>query len=80
MKHKKTIWGLFKYSKSKNQKSKYGETYKNIWVKKRWNQPPLRILTWKITPAGGEKVRAGGGTVAQNDPCMVIRAQPKYSQ
>ena len=32
-----------------------------------------------MTPGGGDKRRRGGGTVAQNDPCMVIRAQPKYS-
>ena len=32
-----------------------------------------------MTPAGVEKGRGGGGTVAKNDPCMVIRAEPKYS-
>ena len=29
---------------------------------------------------GREKGRGRGDTVAQNDPCMVIRSQPKYSQ
>ena len=43
-------------------------------------QTSLRILTWKMTPAGVEKGGEGGGIVVQNDPCMVIRAQPKYSQ
>ena len=33
-----------------------------------------------MTPAGGKKGREGGGTVAQNDSCMVITDQPKYSQ
>ena len=32
-----------------------------------------------MTPGGGEKGRGGGGTVAQNDPCITIRAQTKYS-
>ena len=40
----------------------------------------LIFLTWKITPGGGDKGREAGGTVVQNDPCMVIRAQSKYRQ
>ena len=35
----------------------------------------LAILTWKMTPGGGDRGRGEGSTVAQNDPCMVIRAQ-----
>ena len=33
-----------------------------------------------MTPPGEKKGREGGGTVTQNDSCMVIRDQPKYSQ
>ena len=34
----------------------------------------------KITSAGGKKGRGGGGTVGQNDPCMVITGHSKNSQ
>ena len=40
----------------------------------------LRFLTRKMTPDSGSKSRGGGGTVAQNNTCMVMRAQRKYSQ
>ena len=40
----------------------------------------LRFLIWKMTPGGGNKGRMGGGTVTLNNPCMVMRAQPKYTQ
>ena len=33
-----------------------------------------------MTPGGGNKGRGGGGTVALNNPCIVMRAQPKYTQ
>ena len=41
---------------------------------------PLRCLTGEIIPGGGEKGRGEGGTVAQNNRCMVMRAQSKYSE
>ena len=34
----------------------------------------------KITLGGGEKDKGVRDTVAQNDLCMAIRAQPKFSQ
>ena len=40
----------------------------------------FRFLTLKMTLGGGDKGRGGGGTVAQNNSCMVMRAQPKHSQ
>ena len=40
----------------------------------------LTFLTWNMAPGGGDKGSGGGLTVAQNDPCMAIRAKPKYRQ
>ena len=33
-----------------------------------------------MTPGGGDRFRGEDNTVSQNEPCMVIRAQRKYSQ
>ena len=65
------------YSKIQNQ-----NMGKPIKIFEQWKDEAtsLRIVPWNMTLAGEMKGRGGGGTVAQNDPNMVIRDQQKYSQ
>ena len=54
---------------------------KNIFEQRNYETNVTEIFNMKNqTPGGGNKGRGGGGTVALNNPCMVMRAQPKYTQ
>ena len=52
----------------------------NIFEQRKYETNVIDIFNIKNDTGWWDRGRRGGDTVTQKNPCMVIRAQPKYRQ